>query len=118
MLTSYIPVILIIFISIGLASVLLGVSYLLGPKRGGRKEMTPYESGITPYGDARGKFSMRYYLVGASFILYDIEVAFLVVWAVIYRDIGLLGLVVMLPFLLLLVLGFIYEWKRGIFQWE
>lgn len=80
--------------------------------------MTPYESGITPYGDARSKFSMRYYLVGASFILYDIEVAFLVLWAVIYRDIGLYGLIVMTPFLLLLVLGFIYEWKRGIFQWE
>lgn len=118
MLTSYIPVILIISISVILASLLLGISYFVGPKRGGKKEMTPYESGITPYGDARSRFSMRYYLVGASFILYDIEVAFIVLWAVIFRDLDLYGLIVMTPFLLLLILGFIYEWKRGIFQWE
>lgn len=117
-LASYVPVLIILILSIVLASVMLGISHILGPHRKNKNKMSAYESGITPLGDARSRFSIRYYMLGAMFILFDIEVVFLVVWAVVFRELAMLGFVVMMPFLLILLLGFFYEWKRGVLEWE
>ncbi len=117
-LSDYIPILFMLVIAVLLASALLGISYLLGPRKVSEQKLTPYESGITPFSDARGRFSIRYYLIGASFILFDIEVAFLLAWAVTMRELALIGFFVAMPFLLLLLLGFLYEWKRGVLEWE
>lgn len=101
-----------------LAAALLSVSYLLGPKKGGKKELTPYESGITPYGDARSKFSMRYYMIGALFILFDVEAVFLIAWAVVFRELGMLAFIEIMLFLLIIIAGYFYVWKRGVLEWE
>lgn len=118
-LEQYIPILLIIVMGIGLAAALITVSYLLGPKREGTwRKLTPYESGIIPTGDAREKFSMRYYLIGALFILFDIETVFLIVWAVVFKELGLLALIEILAFLLIVVGGYFYVLKKGALEWE
>ena len=119
MLSEYIPILLILVFAIGLASALLIVSSLLGPKREGSfQKFKPYESGIVPVGDAREKFSLRYYLVGALFILFDVEAVFLIVWAVVFRDIGLVALIEILVFLFIVIGGYFYVLKKGALEWE
>lgn len=118
-LEQYIPILLIIIMGIGLAAALITVSYLLGPKREGSwRKLIPYESGIVPVGDAREKFSLRYYLIGALFILFDIETVFLIVWAVVFKELGLLALIEILAFLLIVVGGYFYVLKKGALEWE
>lgn len=103
----------------GLAAALLTVSSLLGPKRKGTwRKLTPYESGMFPTGDAREKFSLRYYLIGALFILFDIESVFLIVWAVVFKDLGILALIEILVFLFIVVGGYFYVLKKGALEWE
>lgn len=118
MLADYVPILLIILFAIALASVLLTVSYLLGPKRQTKGKLTPYESGITPVGDAREKFSMKYYLIGALFILFDVEAVFLFVWAVVFRDLGLLAFVEIVVFLIIILSGYFYVLKKGVLEWD
>ena len=119
MLEQYIPILLIIVMGIGLAAALITVSYLLGPKREGTwRKLTPYESGISPVGDAREKFSMRYYLIGALFILFDIESVFLIVWAVVFKELGIIALIEILVFLFIVVGGYFYVLKKGALEWE
>lgn len=118
MLADYIPILLIILFSIALASILLTVSYLLGPKRQAKGKFTPYESGITPVGDAREKFSMKYYLIGALFILFDVEAVFLFVWAVVFKDLGLLAFVEIVVFLIIILSGYFYVLKKGVLEWD
>ena len=118
MLVDYIPILLIIIFAILLASVLLTVSYLLGPKRQIKGKMSPYESGITPIGDAREKFSLRYYLIGALFILFDVEAVFLFVWAVVFKDLGTLAFVEIVVFLLIILSGYFYVLKKGVIEWD
>ena len=118
-LDQYVPVLLIIVIAIVLAAALLSVSYLLGPKRyGSWRKLIPYESGMVPRGDAREKVSLKYYLIGALFILFDIEIVFLVAWAVVFRELGMVALIEVLAFLFVVIGGYFYVLKKGALEWE
>ena len=113
----YFPVLLQALIAMALAAGLLTVSYLLGKKVRNRIKDMPYESGITPTGDARQRFSVKFYLVGMLFILFDIEAIFLYPWVVVYRDLKMFGFVEMLVFVILILSGFFYIWKKGALDW-
>jgi NADH-quinone oxidoreductase subunit A len=114
----YFPVLVQGIIAIGLAAVLITLSYLLGKKVRNVVKDTPYESGITPTGDARQRFSVKFYLVAMLFILFDIEAIFLYPWAVVYRDLKFFGFVEMLVFVILILSGFFYIWKKGALDWS
>lgn len=114
----YFPVLVQGIIAIGLATVLIGLSYLLGKKVRNRVKDMPYESGITPTGDARQRFSVKFYLVAMLFILFDIEAIFLYPWAVVYRDLKMFGFIEMLIFVVLILSGFFYIWKKGALDWS
>jgi len=117
-LEPYLPVILFILIgaAVGIAPQALG--FLLGPRRPDTAKNSPYECGFEAFEDARMKFDVRYYLVAILFILFDLEIAFLFPWAVALKEIGMPGFIAMMLFLAILVVGFIYEWKKGALDWE
>ncbi len=107
---------MIIGLGVGIIAPVLG--YLLGPKKPNPEKNSAYECGFEPFNDARAPFDVRYYLVAILFIIFDLETAFLVPWAVVFRQLGWFGMAVMGLFLLLLTVGFIYEWKKGALEWE
>jgi NADH-quinone oxidoreductase subunit A len=113
----YFPVLVQGIIAVGLAAVLIVLSYLLGKRVRNKIKDTPYESGITPTGDARGRFSVKFYLVAMLFILFDIEAIFLYPWAVVYRELKMFGFIEMLVFVVLILSGFFYIWKKGALDW-
>ena len=117
-LEPYLPVILFILVgvAVGVAPQLLG--FLLGPRRPDTAKNSPYECGFEAFEDARMKFDVRYYLVAILFILFDLEIAFLFPWAVSLNEIGASGFWAMMIFLTILVVGFVYEWKKGALDWE
>ena len=117
-LQQYLPVLLFILVgvAVGIAPQVLG--FLLGPQRPDAAKNSPYECGFEAFEDARVKFDVRYYLVAILFILFDLEIAFLFPWAVALRDIGASGFWAMMIFLAILVVGFVYEWKKGALDWE
>ena len=117
-LDAYLPVILFILLGavVGVVPQVLG--YALGPQRPDAAKASPYECGFEAFEDARMKFDVRYYLVAILFILFDLEIAFLFPWAVALREIGPAGFWAMMIFLLILVVGFAYEWKKGALDWE
>ena len=117
-LDSYLPVLLFILVGliIGAAPMLMGA--LLGPHKPDPEKLSPYECGFEAFEDARMKFDVRYYLIATMFIVFDLEIAFVFPWAVIFRDLGMLGLIEMGIFLGLLLLGFVYVWKKGALEWE
>jgi len=118
MLENYLPVIIFIGIAavVGVAPVLLGM--ILAPSRPGVEKDAPYECGFEPFEDARMQFDVRYYLVAILFIIFDLEIAFLFPWAVVFPGLGWPPLIAMGVFLGLLTIGFIYEWKKGALEWE
>src|SRR5690348_8433243 len=118
MLGEYLPVLLFLIVSTGIGIALLIAGALLGPKRPGADKLSPYECGFEAFEDARMKFDVRYYLIAILFIVFDLEIAFVFPWAVIFRSLGVFGLVEMGIFLALLVLGFVYAWKKGALEWE
>ena len=122
MLENYFPILLFIIVGAvaGLAPIALGsgVSRLLGVHRPDSEKLSPYECGFEAFEDARMKFDVRYYLVAILFILFDLEIAFLFPWAVSLKEIGSLGFWSVMVFLSVLVVGFIYEWKKGALDWE
>ncbi len=122
MLENYFPILLFIIVgaAFGLAPVILGsgISRLLGVHRPDSEKLSPYECGFEAFEDARMKFDVRYYLVAILFILFDLEIAFLFPWAIVLRELGMFGLLSMLVFLAILVVGFIYEWKKGALEWD
>jgi NADH-quinone oxidoreductase subunit A len=122
MLENYFPILLFIFvgIAVGVVPMIAGsvVSRLVGVHRPDPEKLSPYECGFEAFEDARMKFDVRYYLVAILFILFDLEIAFLFPWAVVLREIGLFGFMAMVVFLGILVVGFIYEWKKGALEWE
>lgn len=97
---------------------MLGASFLLGRRVRNRVKDLPYECGITPVGNARERFSVRFYLVGMLFILFDIEAVFLYPWAVVYRELGMVAFVEMFIFIALILAGFFYIWKKGALDWS
>jgi len=118
MLENYLPV--LIFISVGLVTgaALIVVGGILGPRRPDAAKLSPYECGFEAFEDSRMKFDVRYYLVAILFIIFDLEIAFLFPWAIVLDRIGLFGFMAMVLFLAILVVGFIYEWKKGALEWE
>ena len=118
MLAEYFPVLLFIVVGIVFGGVLLGVGWFLGPRKPDSEKLSPYECGFEAFEDARMKFDVRYYLVAILFILFDLEIAFLFPWAVTLNDIGAFGFWSMMVFLAVLVVGFLYEWKKGALEWE
>ena len=118
MLEQYFPILLFILFGLALGAVMLGVGRMVSPNRPDPEKLSPYECGFEAFEDARMKFDVRYYLVAILFILFDLEIAFLFPWAVVLPDIGHFGFVAMLLFLAILVVGFIYEWKKGALEWE
>src|SRR6202171_4159426 len=115
---QYFPVLLQALIAMALAAGLLTVSYLLRKRVKNKIKDTPYESGITPTGDARQRFSVKFYLVGMLFILFDIEAIFLYPWAVVYRELKMFGFIEMLIFIILILCGFFFIWKKGALDWS
>lgn len=117
-LESYLPILLFILVGLGVGVVPQVLGYLLGPQRPDEAKNSPYECGFEAFEDARMKFDVRYYLVAILFILFDLEIAFLFPWAVSLQEIGATGFWAMMIFLGILVVGFIYEWKKGALDWE
>jgi NADH-quinone oxidoreductase subunit A len=115
---TYFPVLLQVLIAMAVAAGMLGASYLLGKRVRNRVKDMPYESGIVPTGTARERFSVKFYLVGMLFILFDIEAIFLYPWAVVYRELKMFAFVEMLIFILLIVCGYIYIWRKGALDWS
>src|SRR5262249_45257028 len=114
----YFPVLVQAIVAMALAAGLITVSYLLGQRVRNRVKDMPYESGIAPTGDARQRFSVKFYLVGMLFILFDIEAIFLYPWVVVYRELKMFAFVEMLVFVILILSGFFYIWKKGALDWS
>ncbi len=114
----YFPILVQVVIAAVLASVLVGVTGLLGKRAKSPLKDTPYESGMAPVGSAQERFSVKFYLVGMIFILFDIEAVFLYPWVVVYRDLKLFGFFEMLIFVVLVLVGFFYVWKKGALDWS
>ena len=118
MLQNYLPILLFLIVGLGLGAALLLAGYFLGPRRPDSEKQSPYECGFEAFEDARMRFDVRYYLVAILFIIFDLEIAFFFPWAVALRDIGMVGFWAMMLFLLVLVAGFVYEWRKGALEWE
>ncbi|KZE32886.1 NADH dehydrogenase subunit A [Crenobacter luteus] len=118
MLQNYFPILMFVVVGlfVGVAPILLG--RLVAPSRPDPEKLSPYECGFEAFEDARMKFDVRYYLVAILFILFDLEVAFLVPWAVVFKELGMFGFGAMLIFLGVLTIGLAYEWKKGALEWE
>ena len=118
MLAHYFSILVFIAVGIFIGILLISLGRLLGPHRPGKAKLSPYECGFEAFEGARLPFDVRFYLVAILFIIFDLETAFLFPWAVVLRHIGGAGFWAMMIFLFILVIGFIYEWKRGALQWE
>ena len=118
MLDNYLPVLIFLMIGVGVGVGPMLAGFILGPRKPDDEKVSAYECGFEPFEDSRIKFDVRYYLVAILFIIFDLEIAFLFPWSVVLDEIGLFGLVAMGVFLGVLVIGFIYEWKKGALEWE
>jgi len=118
MLANYLPVLIFLGVAGVLGAVLLFIGFALGRGRKDSEKLSSYECGFEPFEDTRNRFDVRYYLVAILFIIFDLEIAFLFPWAVSLDAIGVFGLAAMGVFLALLVVGFIYEWKKGALEWD
>ncbi len=118
MLENYFPVLMFLVIGFLLGGIMIGLGLVLAPRRPDEQKLSAYECGFEPFEDTRMKFDVRYYLVAILFIIFDLEIAFLFPWAVVLEEIGLFGFLAMVLFLGILVIGFIYEWKKGALEWE
>ncbi|HST22619.1 MAG TPA: NADH-quinone oxidoreductase subunit A [Blastocatellia bacterium] len=114
---GYIPIILFFLIAMALPFVLLGLSRLIQRRVYEREKLLPYECGVEPIGDARDRFSVRFYIVAMLFLVFDVEVVFLFPWAIIYDKLAIFGLVEMLVFIGILVVGYYYAWRKGALEW-
>jgi NADH-quinone oxidoreductase subunit A len=122
MLSNYLPILIFLIVAAGLAAVLLilgtGIGRYFARFHDDKAKLTPYECGFDAFEDTRTKFDVRYYLVAILFIVFDLEIAFLFPWAVALNQIGHFGLIAMGIFLAILVVGFVYEWKKGALEWD
>ena len=118
LLSEYLSVLVFLVFSLGLSCVILGLSYVVAAQNADVEKVSPYECGFSPFDDARSTFDVRFYLVAILFIIFDLEVAFLFPWAIALSSITILGFCTMLIFLVILTVGFIYEWRKGALDWE
>ena len=117
-LQEYVPILLFLAIAIIMSIVMVLIPFVIAVQRPDNQKLDAYECGFDAFGDARGQFDVRFYLVAILFIIFDLEIAFLFPWAIVLPDIGLQGFWSMMVFLSVLTIGFIYEWKRGALEWE
>ncbi len=117
-LEQYLPILLFILVGVAVGIIPQVLGYILGPNKPDAEKNSPYECGFEAFEDARMKFDVRYYLVAILFILFDLEIAFLFPWAVALKEVGMAGFVAVVIFLAILVVGFVYEWKKGALDWE
>lgn len=117
-LETYAPLLLMFVLACGLAGALVAVSTLVGRHKRTREKDQPYECGIRPTGDAREPFSVHFYMVALVFILFDIEAIFLYPWALVYHDLNLFGFVEMVLYIVILLAGYIFLWKKGALDWD
>ena len=115
---TYFPVLVQIALAVLVAGALVALSFFVGKRVKDRVKDSPYECGIAPTGSARERFSVKFYLVGIVFILFDIEAVFLYPWAVVYRELKMFAFVEMLLFIVLVLVGFFYVWKKGALDWS
>jgi NADH-quinone oxidoreductase subunit A len=118
MLGNYLPILIFMGVTLVMGSMFIVAGKLLGPSRPDAEKNSPYECGFEAFEDSRMKFDVRYYLVAILFIIFDLEIAFLFPWAIVLDEIGTFGLIAMSIFLGVLVVGFIFEWKKGALEWE
>jgi NADH-quinone oxidoreductase subunit A len=117
-LNEYLPIVVFLGIATGLALVMVLASFILARQKPDSEKNSAYECGFPPFGDARSKFDVRFYLVAILFIIFDLEIAFLFPWAISLGKIGVYGFWSMMVFLAVLTVGFIYEWRKGALDWE
>ena len=115
---NYTVLLLMLGVVVLLAGAIVALSYLLGQRRPNARKLSPYECGMTPTGDARQSFSIKFYLVAMVFILFDVEIVFLYPWAVIFHELRMFGFIEMVLFLALVLAGFAYLWKKGVLDWS
>ena len=118
MIENYLPVLIFIIVGLAIGGIMVALGFVLGPHRPNSEKSSPYECGFEAFEDSRMKFDVRYYLVAILFIIFDLEIAFLFPWAIVLENIGWFGYIAMSIFLGILVIGFIYEWKKGALEWE
>lgn len=118
MLTGYLPILVLFLVAVFIAIFVIVLSSQLGPSRPSRRKLMPYESGMEPIGPAQRRFPVKFNRIAMLFILFDIEVIFLFPYALIYKELGTYGLIWVGFFFIVLVVGFVYEWKRGALRWE
>ncbi len=118
MLENYLPILIFVSIGLGVGVVAIAMGFMVGPHKPDPEKLSPYECGFEAFEDSRMRFDVRYYLVAILFIIFDLEIAFLFPWAVVLGQIGVFGYLAMVVFLGILVIGFIYEWKKGALEWE
>jgi NADH-quinone oxidoreductase subunit A len=118
LLRNYFPILVFLVIAGAIATAMILASVVLARQNPNSEKLSPYECGFEPFGDARIRFDVRYYLVAILFIIFDLEVAFLFPWAVSLGDVGLFGFWSMIVFLAVLTVGFAYEWRRGALEWD
>ena len=115
---NYIPILLFIVVALVVGAFALLAGRLARPSRSYRAKLTPYESGSPLFSDARIQFPMRYYIIAMLFVIFDIEVIFMIPWAIRFQSLGMLGLIEMLVFIFILLAGFWYAWKKGALEWD
>ena len=118
MLESYLPLLILLAVSVGNAIFMVGVSNLVSPTKRTAVKTAPYESGMDPLGSTRERFSVKFYLVAILFIVFDVETVFLVPWAVVMREVGVQGFIAASMFIFILTIGLVYEWKKGALEWD
>ncbi|KAF1709943.1 NADH-quinone oxidoreductase subunit A [Pseudoxanthomonas kalamensis DSM 18571] len=118
MLANYLPTLLFLIVATGIGIALMVIGRLIGPRRPGMEKLSPYECGFDAFEDARMKFDVRYYLIAIQFIVFDLEIIFIVPWTLVFQELGARALVTMALFVGMLFLGFIYVWKKGALEWE
>jgi NADH-quinone oxidoreductase subunit A len=117
-LTKFFPILLFIFITLAFGMVTLLISYLVQPRYPEPEKLTTYECGSEPFSDARMPFPVRYYIFAMLFVIFDIEVIFLYPWAVVFKKIGVIGLIEMMIFIGLFVVAYVYAWRKGALEWD
>jgi len=122
MLEQYLPILVVLIFALILAVVFIKASSWIGPKKPDKEKLSTYESGMEPVGTAREKFSVKYYMVAVSFIVFDIEVVFLYPWAISYLNLKaeetVYSLIIAMIFIVILIIGLLYEYKKGVLKWD
>ncbi|SRR6266498_2803768 len=115
---AYVAIALMVVLATLVALIAIGLGTIFGPRKDTEAKSMPYESGMNPYGEGTRRMPVRFYLIAVLFILFDIEVVFFLPWAMVFRQLGIFGLIEMFIFIIILLVGYVYAWKKGALEWE